>query len=165
MRLHQLKPIHKGKSRKRIGRGGKRGTYSGRGVKGQKARAGNKVRAGFTGGDTSLIKRLPKKRGSVGAVKIKKGAKLGRRVKVVVLNLKDIEKKFAKDRGLKVISPKELIKKGLVSRMKGRIPPIKILGQGELKKKFHFKNIKLSKNAQQKSKIEKVKIKVKSRKQ
>jgi len=40
MQLHQLKPNHKKKSRKRVGRGGKKGTYSGKGMKGQKSRAG-----------------------------------------------------------------------------------------------------------------------------
>ena len=44
MQLHQLKPSHKRKRPKRIGRGGKRGTYSGRGVKGQRSRAGRKFK-------------------------------------------------------------------------------------------------------------------------
>ena len=43
MQLHELKPKHKRKKGKRIGRGGKRGTYSGRGVKGQMTRAGRKM--------------------------------------------------------------------------------------------------------------------------
>jgi len=44
MKLHQLKPIHKRKKEKRVGRRGKRGKYSGRGIKGQKARAGKKLK-------------------------------------------------------------------------------------------------------------------------
>ena len=40
--LSNLKPVHKLKNKKRVGRGGKRGTYSGRGQKGQKARKGRK---------------------------------------------------------------------------------------------------------------------------
>jgi len=54
------------KDRKRVGRGNGsgHGTYSGRGCKGQKSRAGNnKVRPGFEGGQLPLIKRLPRKRG------------------------------------------------------------------------------------------------------
>ncbi|NLL89844.1 MAG: 50S ribosomal protein L15, partial [Dehalococcoidales bacterium] len=53
------------KDRKRIGRGNGsgHGTYSGKGCKGQKSRAGNKVRPGFEGGQLPLIKRLPRKRG------------------------------------------------------------------------------------------------------
>ncbi|MBZ1348254.1 MAG: uL15 family ribosomal protein [Candidatus Nealsonbacteria bacterium] len=59
MQLHQLKPIHKRKKRKRLGRGGKRGTYSGRGMKGQKSRAGARFEPIIRG----LIKRYPKLRG------------------------------------------------------------------------------------------------------
>ncbi len=56
MQLHQLQPSHKNRSKKRIGRGGKRGTYSGRGMKGQKARAGRKIRPAIR----DLIQSLPK---------------------------------------------------------------------------------------------------------
>lgn len=59
MQLHQIKPSHKSKSEKRIGRGGKRGTYSGRGIKGQKARAGAKKRPALR----DFVKKIPKKRG------------------------------------------------------------------------------------------------------
>ncbi len=60
MQLHEVKPIHKNESRKRIGRGGKRGTYSGKGIKGQKSRAGRKIRPAVR----DLIQRTPKLRGS-----------------------------------------------------------------------------------------------------
>ncbi|PQP33504.1 50S ribosomal protein L15, partial [Desulfobacteraceae bacterium SEEP-SAG9] len=55
------------KHRKRVGRGdgSGHGTYSGRGSKGQKARAGHRMRPGFEGGQLPLIKRLPRKRGFV----------------------------------------------------------------------------------------------------
>ena len=59
MQLHQLQPKHKNKTKKRIGRGGKRGTYSGRGQKGQKSRAGHRIRPA----ERDLIQRLPKLRG------------------------------------------------------------------------------------------------------
>ena len=59
MQLHQLRPKHKLKKKKRIGRGGKRGTYSGRGIKGQRSRAGRK----FAPAIRELIKRYPKLRG------------------------------------------------------------------------------------------------------
>jgi len=95
MQLYQLKPTHQKKKPKRVGRGGKKGTYSGRGIKGQKSRAGRKPRPGFAGGDTLLIKRLPKQRGQRGKLKIRQGRKLSRRLKPVILNLKDIEKKFS----------------------------------------------------------------------
>lgn len=59
MQLHQIKPSHKKRPKKRAGRGGKRGTYCGRGIKGQKARAGSKTRSAIQ----DLIKKIPKVRG------------------------------------------------------------------------------------------------------
>ena len=59
MQLHELKPTTPKKSAKRIGRGGKRGKTSGRGHKGQKARAGNSTRPEMR----EIIKKLPKLRG------------------------------------------------------------------------------------------------------
>ncbi|HOK35099.1 MAG TPA: hypothetical protein PLL80_00755 [Candidatus Pacearchaeota archaeon] len=59
MQLHQIQPTHKPKDKKRIGRGGKRGTYSGKGIKGQTSRAGAKIRPEIR----DFIKKIPKKRG------------------------------------------------------------------------------------------------------
>jgi len=59
MQLHELQPTHKTKTSKRIGRGGKKGTYSGRGMKGQKSRAGARMQPLVR----ELIKRYPKLRG------------------------------------------------------------------------------------------------------
>jgi large subunit ribosomal protein L15 len=52
-------------ARKRVGRGdgSGHGTYSGRGCKGQKVRAGYRMRPGFEGGQLPLVERLPRKRG------------------------------------------------------------------------------------------------------
>jgi len=72
MQLHQLKPTVKQKRAKRVGRGGKRGTYSGRGQKGQKSRAGARIRPGFRGGDNPIWKLFPKQRGSAKKVDLKK---------------------------------------------------------------------------------------------
>jgi large subunit ribosomal protein L15 len=153
MQLHQLKPIRKGSSRRRVGRGGKKGTYSGRGVKGQKSRAGKKPRPGFVGGDTPLSKRLPKQRGQVGKLKkVKQGRKIFRlkqQNKPVALNFKEINKNFKAN---ETVSPKTLLEKGLIDRIKGRIPRIKILSEGELKRKLEFKGVELSKSAQEKIK-------------
>jgi large subunit ribosomal protein L15 len=66
MREHELQPSEGArKGRRRVGRGNSsgRGTYSGRGLKGQKARTGKGPRRGFEGGQLSLVKRLPHKRG------------------------------------------------------------------------------------------------------
>ncbi len=148
MQIHQLKPKHQKKNRKRVGRGGKKGTYSGKGMKGQKSRAGKKPRPGFAGGDTSLIKRLPKQKGSVGKVPIRKGVK-PQRIKPIIFNLSEIEKLFKSG---EIVSPKTLLEKGLISKMKGRIPKIKILGKGDLKKKLEFRRIGFSKKAREKTK-------------
>lgn len=57
--LHTLSGEYRGQRSKRIGRGGKRGSYSGRGVKGQRSRAGRRIRPA----ERDLILRIPKKRG------------------------------------------------------------------------------------------------------
>lgn len=59
MQLHNLQPKHKFKKTKRKGRGGKKGTYCGRGIKGQRARAGARIRPEVK----DFIRSLPKKKG------------------------------------------------------------------------------------------------------
>jgi large subunit ribosomal protein L15 len=80
MQLHELKPIHKFKKKKRIGRGGKRGTYSGKGMKGQKSRAGRRLEPVIRG----IIKRYPKLR----------GYKFKSKVKIQNSKVKTIKKNF-----------------------------------------------------------------------
>jgi len=122
MQLHQLKPKHKLKKRKRVGRGGKRGTYSGRGIKGQRSRAGRKFKPAIR----ELIKRYPKLRG----YKFKR-QKPFRRPSVISLDA--LEKKF---KSADIVTPKVLIERGLIRRIRGRLPKVKILGQGKLTKKL-----------------------------
>jgi len=131
MQLHQLIPKTKHHSKRRVGRGGKRGTYSGRGIKGQKARAGAKIRPQ----ERDLLKKIPKLRG----YKFKSF-----RPKSAVVNLGDLDKKFNSG---EVVSPENLLKVGLISKIKGRVPKVKILGRGELKKKLNFKNVEFSRSA------------------
>ncbi len=131
--MHQIQPKHKPKGRKRIGRGGKRGTYSGRGMKGQKSRAGGKKQPIIR----ELIKRYPKLRGyRFGSV----------RTKPFVVNLDVLEAKF--DSGSK-INPEVLLDKKIVHRIKGRVPKVKILGRGEIKKSFIIENCLVSKKAKE----------------
>jgi len=137
MQLHELKPNHKRQKGKRIGRGGKRGTYSGRGVKGQKSRAGRKLAPVFR----QLISKYPKLRG----YRFK-----SRQQKPEIINLEILEKNFKKG---DVVSRKILLEKKLISKMKGRIPEVKILVKGKLTKKLIIKDCLLSKTA--KEKIEK----------
>ena len=136
MQLHQLKPQHKRKTRKRIGRGGKRGTYSGRGQKGQKSRAGASFKPVIRG----FIKRYPKLRGyRFNPISSKP----------VVINLSVLEKEFNDQ---ETVNPETLIKKGIVDKIKGKIPKIKILGQGELTKSLSFENCLVSEKAKEKIK-------------
>ena len=98
MQIHELKPKHKNKDKKRIGRGGKKGTYSGKGNKGQKSRAGRKMVPIIR----ELIKKYPKLRG-YRAFRMEKD--------FAVVNL-DILEKNSKDG--ETINPENLIKKGIV---------------------------------------------------
>jgi len=141
MQLHEIRTTYKLKKGKRIGRGGKRGTYSGRGVKGQKSRAGRRLEPIIRG----VIKRYPKLRG----YKFKSKTK-SQKSKLTILNLETLEKKF--NSGDK-ITPETLLKKKIISKIKGRIPKIKILGKGEIKKSLTIENCQFSKSA--KEKIEK----------
>ena len=131
MQLHNLKPKTKLRHGKRVGRGGKRGTTSGRGTKGQKARAGHKIRPA----DRDILKRIPKLRG----YKFKSFWPKPR-----IVNFYDLERKFKNG---DTVSPETLLKAGLVSRIKGRIPEIKILGKGDLIKNLVFKDIDFSNKA------------------
>ena len=147
MQIHQLKPIHKKKSKKRIGRGGKRGTFSGKGVKGQKSRAGRKMEPIIRG----LIKRYPKLRGYRAKIKNQKS-----KIKNVVLNLDVLEKKFKPEER---VSPAVLLEKKIIRKIKGRMPLVKILSPGKITKKLIIENCQLSKKA--KEEIEKAGGKVK----
>lgn len=134
MQIHQLNPIHKGRKARRVGRGGKRGTTSGRGTKGQKARAGHKIRPA----ERDILKKIPKLRGS----KFKPF-----RSRPAVVNLAEIEAGFKSG---EEVSPETLLKKGLIRRIKGRTPAVKVLGAGELKKKLVFKDVEFSRSAAEK---------------
>ena len=133
MQLHELKPKHKNRTKKRVGRGGAHGTYSGHGMKGQKSRAGRKMVPIIR----ELIKRYPKLKGY-------RSFRLDDYSAVV--NLETLEK-MSKDG--ETINPENLIKKGIVSRMKGRNPKIKILGTGKLTKKLVVENCATSKSAKE----------------
>jgi len=140
MQLNQLKSHTKRKSVKRVGRGGKRGTYSGKGTKGQKSRAGAGFKQGFRGGDNRLWQLFPKLRGATK----KPGSNRPhakhryfqlRHDKVKILNL-DFFNKFEDGQE---ISPEFLSSK-----------EVKILGEGQLKKRLEFKGFKFSKSAREK---------------
>ena len=144
MQLHQLKTKNKSQKRKRVGRGGKRGTFSGHGSKGQKARAGMRIRPGFRGGDNPVWKLFPKQRGASKKVDIKKSTFRLHEEKPNAVNLEILNKHFQDG---ETVTASALVKKGIV---KGG-HHIKILGDGGLAKKLKFsKGFKFSKSAREK---------------
>lgn len=137
MQLHNIKPANKLKKRKRIARGGKRGGYSGRGIKGQKSRAGAGIRPAIR----DVMMRLPKQRGRA------KHSFKSLSVKPVILNLIIIEKKFLDG---ETVNSQNLFLKGLINKKNGNLPEVKILSNGEISKKLTFQNVLLSKSARDK---------------
>lgn len=140
MNLSELKSNTKRKSTKRVGRGGKRGTFSGKGTKGQKSRAGAGFKQGFRGGDNRLWQLFPKLRGATkkpgsNRPHMKHRYFQLRHDKVKVLNL-DFFNKF--EDGQKITHE-------LLAEKK-----VKILGDGQLKKKLLFSGFKFSKSAREK---------------
>lgn len=134
MQIHQLK-VNKRKSRKRVGRGGKRGTYSGRGMKGQKSRSGVSIDPLFEGGRSSLMERLKKMPGFKSP-----------HPKKININLNDLERNFKAGDNVSVDS---LVKIGLVDKIKAK-DGVKILGDGKLTKKLSVdKKILMSKSAKE----------------
>ena len=135
--LNQLKPKHKAKERKRVARGGKRGTYAGRGCKGQKSRSGSNKEPIIRG----WIKKYPKLR----------GYRFNARPKnYLEVNFDALEENFkAKEK----VNPTTLLKKGIICKIEKRIPRVKILGRGGITKALIIENCQISKIA--KEKIEK----------
>jgi large subunit ribosomal protein L15 len=129
LNLSNLKPASPRKDRKRIGRGlgSGKGRYSGRGIKGQKARSGShKMRAGFEGGQMPIYMRLGKQRGSYSKDAMPMGP---HRTSTVPVNVRDLDR-F--DEGAEV-TPETLAQIGLIRNTR---VDVKILGHGELKKKL-----------------------------
>jgi len=138
MQTHQLKPIHKPQKPQRKGRGGKSGTYSGRGIKGQSARAGRKMKPIIR----DLIKRYPKLRGYRF-----KSPGLNAKLQLAVLNLDILDKKFnAGDK----INPEMLLEKKLIRKIEGKLPRVKILAKGKITKALNIEDCIFSKSAKEK---------------
>jgi len=130
MQLHELRPNNQNKKKKpRVGRGGKRGTYSGKGVKGQKSRAGRRIRPA----ERDFIQRLPKLRGH---------KNMPKRPPARAINLKDLEK-FSGE----IVNPKSLYKFKFIKKPKGRV---KILSKGEVKRALIIQGLEISKSAREK---------------
>ena len=128
-----------------MGRGGKRGTFSGRGSKGQKSRAGARIRAGFRGGDNPIWKLFPKQRGASKKVDIKHTAFQTHQKKSAIIRLDVLERLFEDG---ETVTPRTLIKKGA---LKSNKQGVKILGDGTLSKKLTFSGVQFSAAAKEKA--------------
>jgi large subunit ribosomal protein L15 len=129
LNLSNLKPASPRKDRKRVGRGmgSGKGRYSGRGIKGQKARSGShKMRAGFEGGQMPIYMRLGKQRGPYSKDAMPIGP---HRTETAAVNVRDLDR-F--DEGAE-ITPEVLSERGLIRSTR---LDVKILGHGDLKKKL-----------------------------
>lgn len=134
VQLHTLQPRTPRIKTQRIGRGGKRGKTSGKGTKGQLARSGRKLRPELR----DIIKKLPKRRGRG------KSAFTSTVDKPQVVNLVMLDHAF--EAGA-TISPETLLQKGLIRRIGGKFPKVKILAKGTLSKKFKFEKVLFSEGA------------------
>ena len=137
MQQHSLKsPQGSKKNRKRVGRGDSSGSgsYSGKGMKGQKSRSGGGVRPGFEGGQLPLIKKLSALRGFNNIF----------RREFIPINLNTISKLYEKDNE---ISPETLVEKNVLKDTKS---PIKILGDGEINFSVKVTAHKFSRSAKDK---------------
>ncbi len=130
--LNKLAPKVPKKAKMRKGQGnGSKGTFSGRGCKGQNARAGGGVRPGFEGGQSGLLMRVPKLR----------GFKNPNRVEAQVVSLEKLELTFKDGAEINVLS---LADAGLIRKNNAKV---KILGDGEVTKKFTVEGVLVSKSA------------------
>jgi large subunit ribosomal protein L15 len=128
--LSNLKPAQPRKARKRVGRGlgSGKGRYSGRGIKGQKARAGShNMRPGFEGGQMPIYMRLGKQRGPYSKDAMPIGP---HRTSTVPVNLRDLDRVFEDGSD---VTLEALVEKGLIKNTR---TDVKVLGQGDLKKKL-----------------------------
>lgn len=107
MQLHEIRPIHKLKQKKRVGRGGKKGTYCGRGVKGQKSRAGAKIRPEIR----DLVKKIPKLRGYKFKYPKKNKINKEKTEKSSVKNVLKFKPKNTKKKGERSVLKKQTLKK------------------------------------------------------
>jgi large subunit ribosomal protein L15 len=141
--LSNLQPAQERVDRKRVGRGAGSGTgrYSGRGIKGQKSRAGShKMRAGFEGGQMPIQMRIGKSRGNTS----KDAMPIGPfRTSTVPVNLRDLDR-F--DEGAEV-TPETLVEKRLIKNTK---TDVKLLGTGEVTKKLVVRVHAISATAREK---------------
>lgn len=136
MKLHELSPAPGSKTksfRKGRGHGSGNGKTAGRGHKGQNARSGGGVRPGFEGGQMPLQRRIPKR-----------GFNNIFATVYATVNIADLNERFEDGA---VIDAKAIVESGL---LKKTLDGVKILGNGELSKKFTVSASAFSASAKQK---------------
>ena len=133
MQLHTLKRKTQRQTKQQVGRGSKRGKTSGRGQKGQTSRAGRKLRPEIR----EVIKKIPKLRG--------RGKNINKsfEIKPVALNVSA----FAAIENGTVLTPQKLVDLKIVKLLKGKVPKVKILANGEITNSLTFKKFTISKAA------------------
>jgi large subunit ribosomal protein L15 len=136
MQLHTIVRDIPNRKARAVGRGGKRGKTSGRGTKGQKARAGAKFRPAIR----DAIKKLPKLRGY---------SFNSHRPKTVAINLSEIAS-VIKDGNLLDIN--FLIENNLLEKQMSKTPVVKLLGTGEITVAISVQGVAVSKTAEEKIK-------------
>jgi len=143
LNLSNLQPAQERENRKRVGRGlgSGKGRYSGRGIKGQKSRAGShKMQAGFAGGQMKIYMQLGKLRGATSADAMPIGPF---RTYTVPVNLRDLDR-F--DAGAEV-TPESLVEVGLIKNTK---TDVKLLGDGDVSNKLTVRVHAISASAREK---------------
>ncbi|MAZ40586.1 50S ribosomal protein L15 [bacterium] len=140
MQLHTLTKKTPNRKKKIVGRGGKRGTYSGRGVKGQKARAGSKLRPEVR----DMLKKIPKRRG-YGKNRSRTVNPTNRKPEVVNVSALSVFTDTP-------VTPQTLLEKKLVKRSGGSVPIVKILGTGTINNKVTVEGCLVSEAAAEKIK-------------
>jgi large subunit ribosomal protein L15 len=143
LNLSNLQPAQDRVDRKRVGRGlgSGKGRYAGRGIKGQKSRAGShKMRPGFEGGQMPIYMRIGKLRGNTSQDAMPIGPF---RTYTVPVNLRDLDRFEAGDE----VTPESLVEKRLIKNTK---TDVKVLGQGEISKKLTVRVHAISATAREK---------------
>ena len=144
LNMSNLTPAQERKDRKRVGRGpgSGKGRYAGRGIKGQKSRAGShKMRAGFEGGQMPITMRIGKLKGSTSKDAMPVGPF---RTSTVPVNIRDLERFEAGDE----VTPETLVAKRVIKNTR---TDVKLLGVGDISKKLTVRVHAISGTAREKT--------------
>jgi len=139
MQIHEIAKPDWLREKRRIGRGGKRGTYSGKGNKGQKARSGGNIPPDFEGQDTTLVQRSPKIRGFTSP-----------KLPNIEISLDLLEKHFKAGETVSpaILGEKKIAKFNKRSRTR-RLARVKILANGKISKALNIEDCLISKGAKE----------------